>query len=1274
MKLKRFLSVVLTIAMLMSMLTSMSSVSAQEDNTPAEDIEFNKFKGVGVYYDASEDTTNAGTGLGMHLEVSGNPKIYSIGTEEGLAAFKADPNYSTAHTYNITEKVDGKDVIIETVNTTLGAAIETNVASTGAKYVSYTDKDQAYNFTEYEGKTALYSINKVATRFVNNWKYKLDVPNIYWMIDDDYFAPTDTHATFVVQYYDNTGSFNFKYAQQGGSNTGFTITKGGTNQWVTKVFHVTNAKLSNNLSGTNFIHGKHTGRFECGSETYISKFAILKTSDYKKIVAGLDLDFENDTVYQFMRNSELIDIETFNYPDVADADTDVINAGIPGLSVERGGTGSEGTYTKICEDPSNADNLVLAVHHPGMNWIEGATHINQVVKKSLDANFENDYIVMSSKFWYPTNGYIRFYPTLRFKKYSDNSTTTGTGFMCMFNGNGVYQEGNDTANPKVAISGGKWAEYDFVIDTKGLTADLYIDDKYTYTLDLKAGSNASADLLKNGEYYVSGVVDYKWRFDRWSGKGTMYSDDIQIRSINAEQASALDNHMSTIPGEVNNGSVLPGATGFTKQAITWSVVSEGTGVTIANNTATVPDEFYGDVTYKATWEDGTEKTYSILTCGFRTNVVTDTLDNLVYYKGKNINNYPIPNYSVAANAHKISTIEENPDGPSTDLVIKRTQTIRESPTVANTRTINSGDLNSDYFVWSVKYKIPAQYFRINLYFHYKDSSGNIGKSDGAGMNFIINGGGIANELGDNNTNNKIGGRVEKATFTTGKYANKWVEFKVIVDTKNNNGRVYIDNDYLYTHTIVRNRSSQVASGVNVCGIRMAEFHPDWGAGVLTAPAYFDDMSVSTMSTDDTVVADLKMLQMPESIIKGDTLPVTTSIAGKTITWTADNGVTIDANGVVTVPSGFKGNVTYTATVNDGTINRTQTYVVPTSTGNKYAEYIFGFDQDKAYGMNSYNVTFDYGSTGNYYTQKINDLQVRNTIVDFGKQKTFYYVVKDPAATSDTADSREVTKEEYDAFTGKKQTYTARYFNTSAQTGDSAANRYDAIGPEGDKRAAIMGVNHMRYDGRLSRKATNSMIHLNVSPTFTAVDNSVVIEVDVYDSGTHNLSLQYRTTAGTTKDFNQKLTNTGVWKTFKYELSDADFSKDSGTGLGDGAQDFRFQISTPTYISAVRVYTQETEQIAEADYEKITLRDYDVYITKDGTISAKEDITAAQAQDAKLYIAIYDKAGDLVSVATSANITNGEAATIKTGTTTSKLDPMEHSIKTFLWDSDLKPYR
>jgi hypothetical protein len=256
----------------------------------------------------------------------------------------------------------------------------------------------------------------------------------------------------------------------------------------------------------------------------------------------------------------------------------------------------------------------------------------------------------------------------------------------------------------------------------------------------------------------------------------------------------------------------------------------------------------------------------------------------------------------------------------------------------------------------------------------------------------------------------------------------------------------------------------------------------------------------------------------------------------------------------------------------------------------------------------------------------------------------------------------------------KQTYKARFFNTSAQTGDSAHNRYEAIGPEGDKRAAVMGVNHMRYDGRLSRKSTNSMIHFNASSTFGASDNALVVEADVYDVGTHNLCLQYRTTAGKTVDANVKLTNTGKWKTFKFELTDADFSKESGTGLGDGGQDFRFQISTPTYISAVRVYTQEKEQVAESDYTKKTLRDYDVYITNDGTISAKEYITAAQAQDAKLYIAIYDKVGDLVSVATSDNVTNGTAATITTGTTASKLDPMEHSIKTFLWDSDLKPYR
>lgn len=1252
MKTKRIFSLALVVAMLASMFTSVNIVSAQENSSV--DADFDKYKVTGVYYDASEDTSNVGTGTGMHMNAS-NTRVYNVSTEEDLAAFKAHSDYGKAYTYSYAQGLtdeDGNPLLGEdgkqltetiTVETTVGGAIETAISNKSASYASYTGGDHAYNFATYEGKPALHGIPGVATQFVGNWKEYLTAPCMYWKITDDYFASTDTNATFVIQYYDNAGKFGVRYSKQGGSSNVFSVTKGGTNTWVTKVFHVTDAMLNKNLTATGLIDNKHSGRFESNSETYISKFAILKTSDYKKIAAGLDVDFENDTMCQFIRNSDLVEIEPFNYTDKVD--TDISTAGISGLSVSRNdyaNAADPAPYVKVVEDPANSENLVLATYHPGTGTTGGTNQINQEVTKTLDANFDSDYVIMSHKFYFTSGGYVRFYPSFTFKKYSDASTTSGVGIMGMINGNTVYQEGNTTIYPAVAVTPGKWAEYDFVIDTKDMKAYLYIDHQFTYTFDFTQGSNIAKP--SKTDYYISGINNYTWRFDRQSGAGTAYFDDIQIRTVSAAQAAAIDDYMTSIPGEVTDGTVLPATTAFTKSAITWSVVTENTGVSVAaDGTVTVPAEFYGNVEYKATLVNGTEKTYSILTCGFRANVVKDTFDEYVYYKGKNISTNPIPGYTVAANEHKVSTIEENPDGPATDLVLKRTQTIKESPTINNTRTLNTGDLNSDYILWSLKYKIPAQYFRINLYFHYKDANGNISTSSSAGMNFIINPASITNEMAPS-----ILGVTEGASFTSGKFANKWVEFKVLVDTANNNARIYIDDEYLYTHTIIRNRSAAVADGVNVCGIRLAEFQPDWAAGVLSAPAYFDDMSVSKMSTEDTVIADLKMLDMPEAVQNGTVLPAKTDIAGKTITWTTNNdAVTVDANGIVTCATSVNTDVTFTATVNDGTINRSKSYVAQVGLDPVYVSYTFGKREDTSVG----GILALAGEGYNTFTS--NGYKVNNHIVP--------------------------------------TTGSSNYESGPLNAGDQAAPRFTVSNASGtDTRTALHSIKYYRVNKTQERVF---QIYFDTNESISNDYNDLYMEVDYLDTPLGSgINVGFgRASTGAHQDGVAVIncTGTGEWKTAVIHLTDA---KPNVNSLVSGKHDFRLaarDIVHGCYISGIRLYSAnaanidgegnvsvkpEVKSAAEATNTKsLTVNRGD--ITNDrGKIYADKLITPTFTGKVRLYAVIYDHTGDLKDVAVSdyINVTEGVPVEIETAFTTKTFDIYNDQLACFFWDEDLKP--
>ena len=659
------------------------------------------------------------------------------------------------------------------------------------------------------------------------------------------------------------------------------------------------------------------------------------------------------------KNSTYVGGEQFEYADVAAAGTDIIEAGIEGLSVVRGGTGSEGTYTKIVADPAGEDDYSLVVHHPGQNWVEGATHINQVVTETLDAEVEADYIVMSHKFWYPAEGgYLRLYPTFTFKKYSDGSTITGTGFSGILNGN-VNQEGL-SGGYALAPSAGKWAEWDFVIDTKDLKADLYIDHQYAYTFDFTQGANNKKP--SKTDYYISGVKDYTLRFDRYSKVATAYFDDIQVRSMTAAQYAAA----------------------FANETIT----VEGTSITTA-----------------------------------------------------------------------------------------------------------------------------------------------------------------------------------------------------------------------------------------------------------------------------------------------DLLPVKTTGYGCPITWTTNNAdVTVDASGAISVADAT---VTYEDVVFTASYaGTTKTFTLDVKKQGKYAEYIFGFDVDRAYKATSPNTTST--QAGNYYYQYTmsDGVVLRNPIVKYDEPVTRYFVVDDPASTADTAASHEVSKEEYDAFTGKKQSYNITYESANPYTGDAQTNRYAQVGPEGDKRDAIFGVGHVRADGRIGRKYTQSMIGIDVGSTFAATDNNLVIEIDVLDIGTAPITIDYCNNASKIPSVNSAaLTNTGEWTTVTINLTDANFAWTGNTGLIDNKADFRVKANAPTYVSAIRVYDVDKEELEDDDYTTVALKDFDVVINDGGSVTAKEAITAEEAADAKLYVAYYNEAGNLVGVATSAQVTDGNAQTVTTGASVGgRYYPKFHTLKTFVWDADLKPLR
>ncbi len=615
---------------------------------------------------------------------------------------------------------------------------------------------------------------------------------------------------------------------------------------------------------------------------------------------------------------------------------------------------------------------------------------------------------------------------------------------------------------------------------------------------------------------------------------------------------------------------------------------------------------------------------------------------------------------------------------------------QQANTKASTWSVGE-TLDTPYIVVSYKTNSTnVTYNRVNIGFQYKnlnngaiDASASVAATDSNGLPMIIKSNTISREGQSNSpyNNPENTGCDNSVNITDKQYINEWFTYTYVIDAVAKKAYLFIDDEYKLSLVIFRSRSfdnySADLTTKYIAGVNNMQFSQDRSTAIIggsIGKTYYDDIQIRSMTAAQAAALEKELIAIPEAIESGASIPTTTAF-GNAITWTtSEANVAVAADGTVSIVDTSKGvkyeDVTFTASYG-GT---TATFTADVSVVVKYAEYIFGENADKAYNATSSNAEMEPSSGLYYFAHEYDGLWVKNPIIDLG-EPVMHYVITDGTT------AQFVDKAAYDAHTGSKQAFEYQYVNYGILTGDSTTNRYAKVGPANDQRDAIFGRNYLRPERRLGGHCTpSSVIHINLNNSvFTAADKELTVEVDMLDArnSTNKVYMQYVNTSGTVANAysNETPNNDGTWKTFTFTLTDANFSKDSGTGLGDSKQDFRINTAgLPTYISAIRVYNVAKKQLSESDYTTITLADYDVVITKDGGVQAKEAITAAEAADAKLYVAFYNEAGNLVDVAVSNQVTDGAAQTIVTGVTAQKYVPAKHTIKTFLWDEDLKPYR
>jgi len=181
--------------------------------------------------------------------------------------------------------VDAKALTDENTKTVLDA-------NPGARYVCIGNNDSAW-------KPLMASDGETEKEVMFTTKYLRNRPSSAWVGGSVYFKATDiftkddTDVTFIAEYLDiGTANIGITYVNSDfdGSKvsvSGASLPRTNTGKWVTSVVSVTDANIAVGLNKTALGDQKQTIKVSCGDvDTYISRFMVVKTSDYEKFLAG----------------------------------------------------------------------------------------------------------------------------------------------------------------------------------------------------------------------------------------------------------------------------------------------------------------------------------------------------------------------------------------------------------------------------------------------------------------------------------------------------------------------------------------------------------------------------------------------------------------------------------------------------------------------------------------------------------------------------------------------------------------------------------------------------------------------------------------------------------------------------------------------------------------------------------------------------------------------------------------------------------------------------
>lgn len=756
---------------------------------------------------------------------------------------------------------------------------------------------------------------------------------------------------------------------------------------------------------------------------------------------------------------ELKTVSTAEYTDDFEIYKENIGTTVRGMDNWSISTNYAGKNVTIEADPADSTNTVVkySTDPTVYTTVQGA---NTYAVREFNA-VSGRYLLVSTSI-YPTSSERWMF--ILYGNVSRNGTDVATGraaieLMIESGGKLAYEcRGKNPTWTDINTNTDNWAvnrwnDIDILIDTKGLTFDVY-----TNNVKRNAAPMALSGQITGAGDCLSAITGVNYGVTRYSTKGDLYIDNLEVNAISVQEL-VMTEYALTVPTALTTGTQLPAVTNRFGMAINWEsntdaviIGSDGKVIVNANDSNVILTAKCGDVTigtYPATaFSDSNINT--LFFEPFNYTEGASLSQEAAAAKGWSIENEAL----VTPGTGSTALIKADPEDKS-NLTLD-IEALAKYNSGYNRYALISGNFSSGgskYIMLSDRVRFTSSTNRFVFYVMGTMANAATGASTRS-ANLVQFSYDPANKQFAHEDYTKPNGT---STYTTianiDLPLNKWIDMKFILDTEAQTYNIIMDGVKVNSEPLRIYRQFSGEKIATITQIRTGANRWDRTNGHM----YLDDLKISAFDNEGAIELETECLTLPGEVDSSFTLPVTGGIFGTAYTWSSSSDtVSISgANATVKVPYSTEdvvltlnaalGNATSTKdfvvkVLGDGDrINAiTDKITVYTLSGQKYVTESFTpnianlAEGDKVdYTVNDSALVYDAAS--NRFTvacdteDKIVDLKVTVTSKNGNKSEkdlkvyilsegiiTFYEDMNYPAlkgATISGADSWEVTNEE-----------------------------------------------------------------------------------------------------------------------------------------------------------------------------------------------------------------------------------------------------------------------